>query len=177
MGHRTGEVAGEGDGCGLLTDIPRIIWSRHMQSIGQRGELALDPHFFVMHLFLPQENTADIVEQIAERAQLSVLQLLYSEPGQTRPEMLGTLARAQEPVFWQMAGYAPGRDTRDANSRLFDFQMQIERDLPLHVVSCSTHSVVYKVRGHADTLYKYYPDLRNPEFESSHHDRSFPLQH
>ena len=26
MGHRTGEVDGEGDGCGLLTDIPRRLW-------------------------------------------------------------------------------------------------------------------------------------------------------
>jgi glutamate synthase (NADPH/NADH) large chain len=167
MGHRTGEVAGEGDGCGLLTDIPRIIWARTMESIGQRGELASDPHFFVIHLFLPQENTADIVRQIAEQAELSVLQILYSAPGQTRPEMLGPLARAQEPVFWQIAGYAPGRDRRDANARLFAFQMEIERHLPLHVVSCSTHTVVYKVRGHADTLYKYYPDLRDSEFESA----------
>src|SRR5258706_8544226 len=167
MGHRTGEVAGEGDGCGLLTDIPRLIWARTMESIDQKGELANSPNFFVIHLFLPQTNTAAIVQQITERAELSVLQVLYSAPGQTRAEMLGPLARAQEPVFWQIAGYAPGRDARDANARLFDFQMQIERDLPLHVVSCSTHAVVYKVRGHSDTLYKYYPDLRNPEFESA----------
>src|SRR5258707_9499656 len=167
MGHRTGEVAGEGDGSGLLTDIPRTIWAQTMQSIDQKGDLANDPNFFVIHLFLPQTNAQEIVEQIAERAQLSVLQILYSEPGRTRPEMLGPLARAQEPVFWQIAGYAPGRDARDANARLFDFQLQIERDLPVHVVSCSTHTVVYKVRGHADTLLKYYPDLRDPEFESA----------
>ncbi len=167
MGHRTGEVDGEGDGCGVLTDIPRIIWGRQMESVGQRPELASDPHFFVIHLFLPQQDTASIVDQILERAKLSILQILYNEPGQTRPEMLGPLARAQEPVFWQIAGYAPGRDRRDANARLFEFQMEIERDFPIHVVSCSTHTVVYKVRGHVDTLYKYYPDLRDPEFESS----------
>src|SRR5258708_4033022 len=125
MGHRTGEVAGEGDGCGLLTDIPRIIWARTMESIGQRGELASDPQFFVIHLFLPRSNTDEIVQQITEIAELSVLQILYSAAGQTRPEMLGPLARAQEPIFWQIAGYAPGRDVRDANARLFEFQMQI----------------------------------------------------
>ncbi len=167
MGHRTGEVAGEGDGCGLLTDIPRTIWARTMQAAGHQGELANDPHFFVMHLFLPQQDTAAVVQQIIERAELSILQVLYSGAGETRPEMLGPLARAQEPVFWQIAGYAPGRDARDANARIFVFQMEIERDFPVHVVSCSTHTVVYKVRGHADTLYKYYPDLRDPEFESA----------
>src|SRR5258708_31448844 len=117
--------------------------------------------------FRAKTNAQEIVEQLAERAQLSVLQTLYSEPGRTRPEMLGPLARAQEPVFWQIAGYAPGRDARDANARLFDFQLQIERDLPVHVVSCSTHTVVYKVRRHADTLLKYYPDLPDPEFETA----------
>src|SRR5262245_52001225 len=125
MGHRTGEVAGEGDGCGLLTDIPRTIWARTMESIEQRGELAQDPNFFVIHLFLPQQGTADIVRRITEIAELSILQILYNAAGQTRAEMLGPLARAQEPVFWQIAGYAPGRDARDANARLFDFQMEI----------------------------------------------------
>jgi glutamate synthase (NADPH/NADH) large chain len=166
MGHRTGEVAGEGDGCGLMTDIPRIVWARHMETHGKSGAQANDPQFFVAHLFLPQDNTADLVRQITETAALRVLQILHSAPGETKPEMLGPLARRQEPVFWQLAGYAPGRDPRDANARLFEFQMQIERELPVHFVSCSTHSVVYKVRGHADTLYKYYPDLRDPEFES-----------
>src|SRR3954463_3692296 len=161
MGHRTGEVAGEGDGCGLLTDIPRVIWGHMIEAAGHRSNLVDDPHFFVIHLFLPQTNTAEIVQKIAEQADLSVLQILYSAPGKTRPEMLGPLARAQEPVFWQIAGFAPGRDVRDANARLFEFQMELERELPLHVISCSTQSVVYKVRGHADTLYKYYPDLRD----------------
>jgi glutamate synthase (NADPH/NADH) large chain len=167
MGHRTGEVQGEGDGCGVLTDLPRIIWTQIMQRIGQPSELAYDPHFFVAHLFLPQTNTEAIVRRIGEIAQLRVLQILYSAHGQTRSEMLGPLARAQEPVFWQLAGYAPARTVQDANARLFEFHLEIERELPVHVVSCSTHSVIYKVRGHVDTLYKYYPDLRNPEFESA----------
>ncbi|MFN8420731.1 MAG: hypothetical protein U0528_16030, partial [Anaerolineae bacterium] len=67
MGHRTGEVAGEGDGCGLMTDIPRILWARTMNSIGKASEVATDPHFFVIHLFLPQQNTDEIVRQITER--------------------------------------------------------------------------------------------------------------
>jgi len=167
MGHRTGEVQGEGDGCGVLTDIPRTIWTQIMQRIGQPSDLARDPHFFVAHLFLPQQDTEAIVRRIGEIAQLRVLQIVYSAYGQTRSEMLGPLARAQEPVFWQLAGYAPARTVQDANARLFEFHLEIERELPVHVVSCSTHSVVYKVRGHVDTLYKYYPDLRNPEFESA----------
>ncbi|MFN3607345.1 MAG: hypothetical protein ACK4SS_09175, partial [Cypionkella sp.] len=154
---QTGEVQGEGDGCGVLTDIPRTIWTQIMQRIGQPSDLARDPHFFVAHLFLPQQDTEAVVRRIGEIARLRVLQIVYSAHGQTRSEMLGPLARAQEPVFWQLAGYAPARSVQDANARLFEFHLEIERELPVHVVSCSTHSVVYKVRGHVDTLYKYYP--------------------
>jgi glutamate synthase (NADPH/NADH) large chain len=166
MGHRTGEVDGEGDGCGVLTDIPRLLWARRLNEAGQAGELVDDPHFFVMHLMIPQNMDLAIVDQIKAQAELSVLQVLVSEPGRVKSEMLGVLARAQEPTFWQIAGYAPGRDARDANARLFEFQMQIERDFPIHVVSCSTYSVVYKVRGFVDTLYKYYPDLRDSDYMS-----------
>lgn len=167
MGHRTGEVAGEGDGCGLLTDIPRGIWAHRMKDIGQTGEMVDDPHFFVMHLMIPKATDLSIIDQIKAQAELNVLQILISEPGRVKSEMLGPMARAQEPTFWQMAGYAPGRDARDANARLFEFQMLIERDFPMiHVSSCSTYSVVYKVRGFTDTLYKYYPDLRDPDYMS-----------
>lgn len=167
MGHRTGEVSGEGDGCGLLTDIPRQIWAHTLQAANHSPDLVDDPHFFVMHLMIPQGTPHDVMHQVNALAELCVLQILISQPGRVKSEMLGPLARAQEPLFWQVAGYAPGRDVRDANARLFDFQMQLERDFPIHVVSCSTHSVVYKVRGHADTLYKYYPDLNDSEFMSA----------
>jgi len=167
MGHRTGEVLGEGDGCGLLTDIPRAIWAHTLRAFDHPAELVDDPHFFVMHLMIPQGTAPEVMHQITALAELCVLQVLLSQPGRVRPEMLGPLARAQEPLFWQIAGYAPGRDVRDANARLFDFQLQVERDFAVHIVSCSTHSVIYKVRGHADTLYKYYPDLRDSEFMSA----------
>ncbi|MFL6333655.1 MAG: hypothetical protein ACJ754_10135, partial [Pyrinomonadaceae bacterium] len=32
MGHRTGEVEGEGDGAGLQTDIPRERWAKRLEA-------------------------------------------------------------------------------------------------------------------------------------------------
>ena len=32
MGHRTGEIDGEGDGAGLQTDIPRDWWARGLEA-------------------------------------------------------------------------------------------------------------------------------------------------
>ena len=34
MGHRTGEIAGEGDGAGIQTDIPREVWKRRLETAG-----------------------------------------------------------------------------------------------------------------------------------------------
>jgi glutamate synthase (NADPH) large chain len=32
MAHRSGDINSEGDGCGILTDIPRAIWGQRLQA-------------------------------------------------------------------------------------------------------------------------------------------------
>src|SRR5579875_1667662 len=56
MGHRSGEVAGEGDGCGLLVDIPRRIWARKLTEAGLDERVADDPRFVVGHAFILPEH-------------------------------------------------------------------------------------------------------------------------
>src|SRR6266508_608044 len=46
MGHRSGEVNGEGDGCGVLTDIPRLLWAQALEQEGKPSWLAEDRRFF-----------------------------------------------------------------------------------------------------------------------------------
>ena len=43
MGHRAGEINGEGDGCGILTDIPRLLWREILTTAGHGPELSLTP--------------------------------------------------------------------------------------------------------------------------------------
>ena len=45
MLHRAGSVDGEGDGCGLLVDIPRLIWAEEVRAGGHNPALARDPAF------------------------------------------------------------------------------------------------------------------------------------
>ena len=67
MGHRSGGVDGEGDGCGVQTDIPRLIWGKALQDdAGHNSTLSEDPRFFVGHFFLPL-RLASQAEQIKER--------------------------------------------------------------------------------------------------------------
>ncbi len=176
MGHRSGDVQSEGDGCGLLTDIPRRIWAAILDEIGRPAWLADDKRFFVGHLMIPTGHRAHL-----QTWQSKVLRcftghdvdLLLERPGFTRREALGRLARAQEPVFWQIAGVVNGRQSEQPHSlpaveqTLFEIAKAIEWQTPVHVASLSNHSVVYKVRGSVETLYHYYPELRNRDFTSA----------
>jgi glutamate synthase domain-containing protein 1 len=51
MLHRAGNVDGEGDGCGLLLDLPRKIWAEDVRSGGHDPSLTLDDAFALDLLF------------------------------------------------------------------------------------------------------------------------------
>ena len=59
MGHRTGEVEGEGDGAGLQTDIPRERWAKRLEAAGLRGTLVNRAQFTVAHVCVPHERRAE----------------------------------------------------------------------------------------------------------------------
>src|SRR5687768_13121255 len=63
MGHRSGEVNGEGDGCGVMTDIPRLLWAQALEQAGKPGWLAEDRRFFVGHL-RSEEHTSELQSRL-----------------------------------------------------------------------------------------------------------------
>jgi len=169
MGHRSGEVNGEGDGCGVLTDIPRLLWAQALEQAGKPGWLAEDRRFFVGHLMIP--NTVPDVPCV-QTAILNLLKehgldLLLERPIQTRPQALGKMARMQAPHLWQIAGLVHKGPLENVERTLFDLALDIERCTKVMVASLSSYVVVYKVRGSIETLYQYYPELRNPDFTTA----------
>jgi len=87
MGHRAGEINGEGDGCGILTDIPRSLWREILAGAGQRPELADDPGFAVGHVLLGRQDLnaqprlqADILARITAAG----LEVLVERPAPVR---------------------------------------------------------------------------------------------
>src|SRR3954454_8260675 len=56
MLHRAGNVDGEGDGCGLLVDIPTKIWAEEVRQGGHNPALALDDAFAVAHVFVERSQ-------------------------------------------------------------------------------------------------------------------------
>ena len=169
MGHRSGEVNGEGDGVGVLTDIPRLLWSQALEQEGKPSWLAEDRRFFVGHLMIPntEPNVAEVQASILSLLQTNGIDLLLERPMQTRPQALGKMARMQVPHLWQIAGMVRNGPLENVERMLFDLVLEIEQITKVSVASLSSNVVVYKVRGSIETLYQYYPELRNPDFTTA----------
>src|SRR5438128_12431593 len=70
MLHRAGNVEGEGDGCGLLLDLPRRIWAEELRGGGHDPSLADGDGFAVAHVFIERKQDPEQVMHDA-RALLS----------------------------------------------------------------------------------------------------------
>ena len=170
MGHRTGYINGEGDGVGILTDIPRQIWTKWLAEAGLRSSLATDRNFWVAHIMIPAHDRTraqNIVDQVCRQISEEGLHILIDRPGRVNPQVLGPNAEHNEPVFWQIAGINGQVPSDQLDRTLFELQVQLERELEIHFPSFSSHSVVYKVQGTIEILRRYYPELRDPNYASS----------
>ena len=168
MGHRAGEISGEGDGCGILTDIPRKLWRETLSGAGQDAELAESPGFAVGHLLLPKESLAqdpELKDKILRHFVDAGAQILVERPGLVRNELLSVMARRTEPEFWQVALLF--EDPAKAPEALYRLHTTIEDRYPVHVASLSTRVASYKVHGAPEILPRYYPDLKRRDFLSA----------
>ena len=160
MLHRAGNVDGEGDGCGVLVDIPRELWAEEVRAGGHAPDHALDSAFAVAHILIPR--TAGAVKEPARELMSRIgLRVLAERDNAVDSTALGPHAREEEPLFWQVAGLI------QEPSRCFELTALLERSLDVHVASCSTDSVVYKALGTPTVLGGYYPDLRDPRAKTA----------
>jgi glutamate synthase (NADPH) large chain len=165
MLHRAGNVDGEGDGCGLLLDIPRKIWAEEVRSGGHDPSLALDDAFAVAHVFIERSQDEEKVKHDArELLAEGGFRVLAERSGVVNSPALGPTAREEEPIFWQLAGLVADANCRD--SVLFDLMITLEKELDVHVPSFSATTCVYKVMGAPKVLGEYYPDLTDERYET-----------
>ena len=165
MLHRAGNVDGEGDGCGLLLDIPRKIWAEEVRSGGHNPALTLDDAFAVAHFFIERSQDLEKVQHDArEILGQGGFRILAERIGVVDSPALGPTAREEEPHFWQIAGLVADASRRDRV--LFDLMIELEQKLGVHVPSFSATTCVYKVMGAPKVLGEYYPDLHDERFET-----------
>ncbi|MEK8133051.1 glutamate synthase-related protein [Paenibacillus filicis] len=166
MEHRSGFINGEGDGCGILTDIPRALWERKLTEAGLDGKLAYDERFSVAHIFVPRKlniSAADMQTGIRELFAQHEVSILLEQENQVDSSVLGPNGRNDEPTFWQIAGLSEKKEAKVAD-HLFELHVAIEAKYTVHVATLSNVTAAYKVMGAASILPKYYNDTRDPLF-------------
>ena len=107
MLHRAGNVDGEGDGCGLLVDIPRRIWAEEVRAGGHSPALVNEATFAVGHVFV--ERAEDVERALHDARELlgrAGMRILAERLGAVESQALGATAREEETHFWQLAGVA-----------------------------------------------------------------------
>jgi glutamate synthase (NADPH) large chain len=165
MLHRAGNVDGEGDGCGVLVDLPRKIWAEEVRAGGHDPSLTLDAAFAIGHLFIERSQDREQVRHDArELLGRGGFRILAERIGVVDSPALGPTAREEEPHFWQIAGLVADASRR--HRVLFDLLIELEEELGIHVPSLSAATCVYKVMGAPKVLASYYPDLRDERFET-----------
>lgn len=170
MGHRTGFIDGEGDGVGIMTDIPRQLWAKTLALKNLRSSLASDLSFWVAHLMIPNAmrgETESIAAYVCQQFVNEGLDVLIDQAGKVDSLALGRNAQQNEPVFWQIAGVNGRVSPTDLEPTIYRLQQRLERELGVHFPSFSSRSAVYKVQGTVEILRRYYPELRDPDFAST----------
>ncbi len=167
MGHRSGTVDGEGDGCGVMIDIPRRLWAKYLISADLNPTWADSQRFFVAHLFLPKSERSrslDLLHWLKTLFAEFGIRVLLKQRGKTRSNVLGKNASKVEPEFWQIAAVfeQPAPD-KVMDRKLFQLQLRIESETPLHPLSISRYTAVYKVYGSPSSIAHYFPELSDPD--------------
>lgn len=166
MEHRSGFIDGEGDGCGILTDIPRALWQQKLAQAGVDGDLAYDDRFSIAHIFLPRKQDVSVADMQAGIRKLFAdygVKILLEQENETNSEVLGPNGRNDEPTFWQIAALDE-KDQVNVADHLFELHIEIESKYHVHVASLSNVTAAYKVMGSASILHKYFKDTQHQLF-------------
>ncbi|MCY0901568.1 MAG: glutamate synthase-related protein [Firmicutes bacterium] len=169
MRHRAGFVLEEGDGSGILMDIPRIVWAERLHAAGLDENAAWAETFAVGHLIATDAaklDTAALVSRVRELAERSGFVFLCNAVDRVNRDVLGRGGRAEGVHFLQFGWTAPGASRAECDKACFELALALEQELPVHVASLSTSTTVYKVRGDSATLRAYFHDFDHPGFIS-----------
>ena len=168
MVHRSGSVDGEGDGSGLMVDLPRPTWRRRLEARGprpgprRRPALHGRPHL----LRLVGRGRGPGAPHPGAVMEAHGFEVLWSGEGTVDRGALGPRAAETPPIFWQIACLAeePGAA---ASRACYRAMVEIERDVDCHVASFSANDAVYKVQGQPEVIPRFYPEMQEPDFASS----------
>src|SRR5207245_9752374 len=175
LSHR-GAVAADGksgDGSGVLTQIPRRLYRREAERL-KLGRLDDADQLGIGMFFLPASDAALESERIIEASLAEEgLRLLGWRDVPIDADQLGAAAKSTLPRIRQ-ALIVPRLGGEDFEQAMYLGRKRIERGAQaaglvqqgFYIASLSSRTLVYKGLFAAHQLPAFYPDLRDPEYES-----------
>jgi glutamate synthase (NADPH/NADH) large chain len=171
LAHRgaSGAEVETGDGAGILVEVPHRFFVGAAEAAG--FTLPGAGGYAVGLAFLPVDaddahKARTVVEQIAGEESLSVLgwRQLPIEPEGLGKTALGAMPRIEQ-LFVAPAG--PAVDTMTLERRAFVLRKRAEHAVDdLYFPSLSARTICYKGMLTSEQLREFFPDLRDPAFES-----------
>ncbi len=171
LAHRgaSGAEVETGDGAGILVQVPHGFLTAAAEEAG--FSLPAAGAYAVGLAFLPTDpddalKARTVVEQTAAGEGLSVLgwRTVPTEPDGLGKTALGAMPRIEQ-VF--VAPAAAGLDTMALERRAFVLRKRAEHAVDgLYFPSLSARTIVYKGMLTSEQLRQFFPDLRDPRFES-----------
>src|SRR5438309_6123837 len=166
LAHRGGVDADgrSGDGAGLLTSIPE----KFIRNCARRAGTELPTQFGLGMIFLARFGEGPARDLIEAHARKLGLQCVGWRTVPTDPSIVGPRATETLPLIRQCF-FTPLQESAQFEDALFRLRKQAEAEAPRGTYFCSLSSrtVVYKGLLTPDQLPAFYPDLANPEFETS----------
>ena len=166
MRHRGAEIGKDGDGAGIMLQIPHEFILLQGIPVPEKGKYGTGL------VFLPKEEKEqrDILSVMIEEIEREGLQLMHLRNVPTNPDCLGEAARSTEPVIKQIFITGVNDDKVDTFSRtLFMIRKKIEcrvSNKDFYICSLSNSNIVYKGMLSSIQVRQYFPDLTNPYFTS-----------
>ena len=166
MRHRGAEVGKDGDGAGIMLQIPHEFILLQGIPVPEKGKYGTGL------VFLPKEEKAqqEILSIMIEEIEREGLQLMHLRTVPTNPECLGEAALSTEPDIKQIFVTGVSDDKVDCFARtLYIIRKKIERRIShpdFYICSLSNTNIIYKGMLSSMQVRQYFPDLTNPYFTS-----------
>ena len=179
MRHRGAEVGKDGDGAGIMIQIPHEFILLQGIPVPEKGKYGTGL------VFLPKQEEAqqEILSIMIEEIEREGLQLMHLRTVPTNPACLGESALSTEPAIKQIfiTGTASqpmtvrnGSDYHESEEtalkrKLYLIRKRIERRITnrdFYICSLSNTNMIYKGMLSSMQVRQYYPDLTNPYLTS-----------
>ena len=168
MRHRGAEVGKDGDGAGIMIQIPHEFILLQGIPVPEKGKYGTGL------VFLPKdsEEQKKILSVIIEEVEREGLQLMHLRSVPTNPDCLGKGALSTEPDIKQM--FVTPRDTTEVEEcdlarTLYIVRKRIEKRVDhkdFYICSLSNTNIIYKGMLSSMQVRQYYTDLTNPYLTS-----------